>query len=117
MREVPQANSNTSHGTRQGAGRQLVCGKRVEIFGTLGPDLPKVIANTRHFNHGGLTAIHGPPEAQKVRPISPPFSPIGYGANDAPVAELARAPTNAYFALNPGEFSYEWVLLRNPLFI
>jgi hypothetical protein len=97
MREVPQSNSNTSHGTRQGAGKQLVRGKRVKIFGTLGPDLPKVIANTRHFNHGGLTAIHGPPEAQKVRPISPPFSPIGYGANDAPVAELARNSDKCVF--------------------
>jgi hypothetical protein len=29
-------------------------------------------------------------------------------ANNASVAELARVPTNAYNALNSGEFSYKW---------
>jgi hypothetical protein len=35
------------------------------------------------------------------------FSPAGYGAHNAPVAELARVPTNLHHALNSGEFSYE----------
>jgi hypothetical protein len=38
--------------------------------------------------------------------VSPHFSRTGYGADNAYVAELARAPTNPYNALNSGEFSY-----------
>ena len=34
--------------------------------------------------------------------------PTEYAAKNAPVAELARVPTSAYYALNSGEFGYEW---------
>ena len=37
---------------------------------------------------------------------NPHFSPTGYGAENAFVAELARVPTNPFNALNSGEFSY-----------
>jgi hypothetical protein len=38
----------------------------------------------------------------------PPGHTSGGSLNNAPVAELARAPTNADCALNSGEFNYKW---------
>jgi hypothetical protein len=46
-------------------------------------------------------------EARRSMEAERPCS-TGDAADNAPVAELARVPTNAYYALNSGEFSYEW---------